>query len=516
MEKTEKTEKVKVNLYSFFKKKIIILIILITLFCLGLIIFKGINFGIEFAGGTRIPIVLEKSVDKETMNEIVNNIKIRATKFGLAQVAVKSVGDRQIYVEIPTTDPKLVEEIEKIVKAEGKFEAIIDKKVALTGKDIISGSIREDPQVYGGDIRWAVDFIITKEGSEAFGAAAYGKGNYPVHLFLDRIENSIIIVKKSYLQNENFTQEEIKEMIEDILNFSNNEIMYEEEFDLNKIIEKNKTVIISSSSEKLKNLKELNISLVEKNEEELIPKYSKGKIKNFVDEWSAIGLLSSPTLSENLATGKVGQMFRIEGSSVGKTQEEKREYAINQMKKIKSILSGGAIPVKLSLGSITTIPPSLGKDFLTYSIVGLIIAYILVMIITLARYKRPEFLFVLILIPICQLVILVGINGTVGTIDLASIAGLFATIGTSVDAQIVVSDEILKTYTKDEMKRKSKKAFYIITRDAAVLIIMILPLLFSNIVEVIGFVNVLLIGTVLNILITLQMYSAAIDSIEGP
>jgi preprotein translocase subunit SecD len=507
--------KVKVNLGSFFRKWGIILIIAITILCLGLIVFKGINFGIEFAGGTRIPIILEKGVDSKTMEEIVNNIKVRATKFGLSQVSVKAVGDRQIYVEIPTTDPKLVEEIEKIVKAEGRFEAVIDGKTAVTGKDIISGSIRENPQIYGTDIRWAVEFIITKEGSDAFGAAAYGKGNYPVHLFLDRVENAVIVVKKSYLQNENFTDEEIREMIEDVLNFSNDKIVYEEDMNVSELAESNKTIVISSSSEKLNELKKLNVSLLEKEEGEMIPKYAKGKIKNYIDEWPAIGLLSSPILSENLATGKVGQMFMIEGSSAGKTIEEKREYAVNQMKKIKSILSGGAIPVKLSLGSIVTIPPSLGKDFLNYSIIGLVVAYALVIAITLIRYKRPEFVFVLILVSLCQLIILVGIIGSIGTFDLAGIAGFFATIGTSVDAQIVVSDEILKAYTKDEMKRRSKKAFYIITRDALILIFMMLPLLFSNIVEIIGFVNVLLIGTVLNILITLQMYDSAIDSIES-
>jgi preprotein translocase subunit SecD len=111
---------------------------------------------------------------------------------------------------------------------------------------------------------------------------------------------------------------------------------------------------------------------------------------------------------------------------------------------------------------------------------------------------------------------LVCILGSVGTLDLSAIAGLFASMGTSVDAQIVVSDELLGkgSVSKEEIKRKLTKAFYIITRNAAIAVIAITPLLFSNIVEIIGFVTAMMLGTLINIFITTQVYTAVAESMS--
>lgn len=128
---------------GWLKDKRTIAITIVALLLIALVVIRGINYGIEFTGGTRIPITLEKSVTSTVMGDMVNTIKTRTSKFGLQQVIVRSVGDRQIYVELPQSDPASVSNIETILKAEGKFEALIDGKVAVTGEDIVSGSIRD-------------------------------------------------------------------------------------------------------------------------------------------------------------------------------------------------------------------------------------------------------------------------------------------------------------------------------------------------------------------------------------
>jgi preprotein translocase subunit SecD len=228
-----------------------------------------------------------------------------------------------------------------------------------------------------------------------------------------------------------------------------------------------------------------------------------------VQEWPAIGLLSSPLLNEDLATGKAGQSYRITGSAPDST------YADQQMKRIKSILSGGALPVRLILGSSTTVPPSLGKEFLNYSTIGMVLAFIAVVLVVVIRYRKLYALPPLIFTPVAEMLILISVLGSVGTLDLATIAGLFAAMGSSVNAQIIVSDDLFSaaSLTRDEARQKIRRSFYIITRDAAVLALVMLPLLFSNIVEIIGFITALLLGTVLNIIITTQVYDAFGQSI---
>jgi preprotein translocase subunit SecD len=506
----------------WYTDKRVIAITIIAIIALAFIAFRGLNFGIEFTGGTRIPITLEKAVTQSTMDEIVNTIKLRTAKFGLTQVVARSVGDRQIYVEVPQSDPKFVAEIEEILKAEGKFEAIIDGKVAVTGDSIVSGSIAENPEISGDKIRWGVSFVITQEAAKKFADVAYGKANYPVYLFLDRVEDSSIIVRKIDISNENYTNDELKEAIHNVLDFGNNELIILDEpgMNISQIIQSSekKTFVISKDEKDIiEILKSLNKTVIAKEPTDMRASYAKNELDVVnVEEWPAIGLLSAPYLSENLATGSVGQMYTIQGASLGASYEERRQYAIDQMKKIKSILSGGALPVRLELGSSMTVPPSLGKEFLSYSVVGAILAFIAVMAIVVIRYRKPAAIPPLIFTPVVEMILLVAILGGVGTLDLAAIAGLFSAMGSAVDAQIVVSDDLLSTkeLTKDIARQKVKRSFYIITRDAAVLAVAVLPLLFSNLVEIIGFVTAMLLGTILNIIITTQVYDAFGKSIS--
>ncbi len=168
----------------------------------------------------------------------------------------------------------------------------------------------------------------------------------------------------------------------------------------------------------------------------------------------------------------------------------------------------------MTLGSTTTVPAALGKEFLNFSIIGIIVAYVVILGIVLIRYRKPVFIPPLIFIPLCQITTLIALLGGIGTLDLSTIAGLFGSIGTSVDAQIVVTDSLIskKIENREEAKRRVKKGFYVITRDAFIVIIAIIPLLFANIVEIIGFATAMLIGMVLSVFITTQTYGAIVES----
>ena len=90
---------------------------------------------------------------------------------------------------------------------------------------------------------------------------------------------------------------------------------------------------------------------------------------------------------------------------------------------------------------------------------------------------------------------------------------MIAVVGTGIDAQIIITDEIL---SKDSRQQHSDvvlgKAFYIVYADAALLVISMLPLFFStSLVTMIGFSESAILGAILGILITRPAYSAILS-----
>jgi preprotein translocase subunit SecD len=89
-----------------------------------------------------------------------------------------------------------------------------------------------------------------------------------------------------------------------------------------------------------------------------------------------------------------------------------------------------------------------------------------------------------------------------------------AALGVSVDAQIVITDELLK---KDDehhtTKEKVQMAFGIIKTNAIVAIFSMLPLMFSGLVEVIGFAISTILGALLGYMLTRPTYAAIVEEV---
>ncbi|MFH1448120.1 MAG: hypothetical protein ABIG39_04615 [Candidatus Micrarchaeota archaeon] len=488
----------------------------------------GIKFGIEFEGGTRIPITLEKPVNSRTMSEIVNTIKTRVSKFGLTQVIVKGVGESQVYVEVPKSDSGLVGEIERIVKKEGRYEGIVDGQLAIDGREIIPGSIRQEgTQIIGSRVTWSVGFAITREAAEKFGRTVFGKGGYPVYMFLDRPENAFILIKRDVLlSNTSLSELDALELLRDTTTKNDDVIRIfllenwnEERGSLGQYNFTNETKAIVAEDipeNVVADLEASNITVIRKTIGEMTPVYNLIGEHRFVEKWAAIGLLSAPTLSEDITKGSAGQLYTINGPATGLTLDEQLINAEKEMKELKSILSGGALPVRVILGSSMTIPAPLGAEFLRYSVVGLVGALLAIVVLVSARYRRPKLIFPILVVSVAEMTILVCIMGSVGTIDLSAMAGIIAAMGTSVDAQIIVTDELTRGDIRESVKRKLEKAFSIIVTNASIAIIAIVPLLFSGLLEVIGFATTLAMGHALGVLVTRPAYGVlASRLVEG-
>ena len=505
----------------FADKRILILSIILIL-SLSLIVFKGINFGIEFEGGVRIPITFDRDLTVTEMDDVVNTLKTRISKFGLSQVNVKSIPYREVQIELAVGDESSIEQIEKLLQQQGNFEAIINNKVAINGQDILSGSIGEGrvSAVSREAYKWEVDFAITEAGANKFAAVALGQANKPVHMFLDRPEDAIILLDPRLFPE----GVEVSSIISSVNSFnsienSNLKFIIIDNWEVKKNIlikelnNTNRLIIASEGSFYASELSELseNVNLISDEDFTFEMYYNQVTGEYIINQWKAIGLLSSPTLSEGLAQGAPSRLVSVSGSTTDSSA------AYDEAKNIKSILSGGRLPVNAILGSTISIPAPLGKQFLDMSVIGGLVAIALIVLFVTFRYRSPKLFIPIIVITSAEIIILIALLGGFGTIDFAAMAGIIAALGTSIDAQIIITDELLKkkgVMTKEEMQQCINRAFFIIARNVATAVVAMLPLFFSGIVEVIGFATSTIFGALLGLIISRPAYAAIVEKLD--
>ncbi len=464
----------------------------------------GINFGIDFSGGTRIPIALEEKVDQQTMAQLVQNIKSRISAFGLVEAKVRAVGNERIYVEVASNDPEVIESIRSTLSKQGVFKAYVDGKEALVGTNIFKQSIRPATTLeLQGTADWGVSFSVDKEGGEQFARAAYGKAGYPVYLYLDKPTEEIFIISIETINdslNPGDTLEEAKAAIEEAIKPETKLLILEELTEEEIELLSNKTIIMDKNISR-----EIPAKKVRKIE--VIPQYTRNLQGQLIlNRLDGIGLLSAPSLSPSITTGVPSNAFTITGAADGITPQEKSIDAAKKVKEVESILKGGAFPVKLSLGSETSVPPTLGSKFLEISVIAIIVALLSISIFIGLRYKQPNIIVMILIISFAELLILTAILGSF-TIDLAAMAGIIAAVGTGVDAQIVITDEI-----KKRKEEGIETAFRIIKTNATVAALTMLPLMFSGLVEVIGFAESAILGAILGYTLTRPAYAALITT----
>lgn len=504
----------------------LVFLVLLALINIGI---NGMKFGIDFEGGTRIPIVLEKAVDQNTMDELVQTIKKRVNVLGLTEVKVRAVGSSQVNVEVPSGDEERISFIEEVLSHQGLYLGIVDGEVAITGENIFSTSIRP---LYGEQLTrtradWGISFSIDKDGAEQFADAAYGKADYPIYMYLDRPTDAVLFFTRDQLESvmlEDSGEKETVKSLEDALELNEENqtievyILDDIDFDNESVTpktNKTKAVIHEDTPQEYKNsLVSAGFVLDEHTEEEILPEFIRTQTGVLVvQKLEAVGLLSSPTLSADITQGIPSYFYAITGSVLSTDPVAKADEARDRTKSMESILKGGSLPVSITLGSRTTLPASLGKEFLNLSLIGIAAALIVISIFIGFRYMKLRAIAPIIAISMAELAILLSILGSF-TIDLAAMAGIIAAIGVGVDAQIVITDELLK---KDQhtVKEKTDHAFAIIRTNVIVASLAMLPLLFSGLVEIIGFAISTILGSLLGYLLSRPAYAVIVEKVLG-
>ena len=132
----------KYNFISYFKKaNLFSLIVFIT--CIGFIIIKGLNFGIDFKGGT----LIELRVDSNNID--ISEIRSSFTDIATGDVSVKKFGNKNDYlIKIEQTKeqnknliPELKNHIKKTIQSEISFRRIENVGPKVSAELLQSGII---------------------------------------------------------------------------------------------------------------------------------------------------------------------------------------------------------------------------------------------------------------------------------------------------------------------------------------------------------------------------------------
>lgn len=228
-------------------------------------------------------------------------------------------------------------------------------------------------------------------------------------------------------------------------------------------------------------------------------------------------LVDSLMIGEDLKGNANALDIQISGPGVGATQEEAVNAALQNMNKLQTILITGSLPTKLNIVKMDSISPSLGKAFTDNALKTGLIAILAVGVVIFIRYRRFKIAIPIMITCLSEVLIVLGIAALFKyNLDLAAIAGIIASVGTGVNDQIVITDEVTRKMKAEESehmhwKDKVKNAFFIIFSAFACLVVAMIPLFWAGAGLLTGFAFTTILGITAGVFITRPAYSAVIE-----
>ncbi|HJX55500.1 MAG TPA: preprotein translocase subunit SecD [Methanoregula sp.] len=217
----------------------------------------------------------------------------------------------------------------------------------------------------------------------------------------------------------------------------------------------------------------------------------------------------SAPLSDDLA-GKVQnenirQLFASTGSG---------NYGSQQATNLEIHLRAGALPVDVTIAGSGGVSAPLGERYKQMVILAGILALITVGFVIYYRYREPYIVLPMVLINSSEIIILLGFISLIGfQLDLPTIAGLIAVLGTGIDQLVILTDEILhegKVPSSGLYMKRLTRALSIIIVAAATVVIAMVPLVLMDLSTLKGFAIITIMGVLVGVIVTRPAYGKII------
>ncbi len=248
-----------------------------------------------------------------------------------------------------------------------------------------------------------------------------------------------------------------------------------------------------------------------------IPMSSEGNyLAQDLDMYLDDELVDSLKIADDLR-GRAVTDISISGPGYGATYDEAVQNSALNMKKLQTLLITGSLPVKLHVVKTDAISPAVGEEFVHNIILVLFYAIASVGVVLGIRYRHIGIVTLIMLTMLAEVLIILGVAAFIGwNIDLAAVAGILVAVGTGVDDQIVITDEVYgrkkqKTYLN--WKDKLKRAFVIIMAAYFTTVVAMLPLFWAGAGALKGFALTSILGVTIGVFVTRPAYAVAIEAL---
>jgi len=469
-------------------------------------------------------------ISDQTRDEVTNLLQMRVDPAGLLGVQSRPMGANLVLFEVPAMDP---ERAKTLLGQTGRLEAFIENTLVLTADDIEQvGSIKitETSGVY----KYEVPLTISPDGANKFAAASQGKGNYPFVIYLDRPDDAILLFNNQLLTNmptdlaydntartfritisgtQGVPESRSYDLLVSFIPISKDILDNETLQTIQEMsATKNRAIFLGSVNDFAENVTDNIKAIFTENNVEYLPKTSETET---TENWlqRACGLKSAPAISPDIA-GKASQNVEISGSRATYDSAER------EASDLKTLLQQ-TLPVKVSFVGESSIPPRLGSEFALDVVKAAIAAVIAVGAMVYLRYRRPMIVGAIMLTIGSEVLITIGVASGLfrQTIGLPEIGAIIAVIGTGVENQLIITDEILQKGLPKAGPRpislggRIGKAFTIIFAAAATTIAAMVALFFVGYGAMKGFAIVMSIGILLSVIVTRPAYSKIAEAI---
>lgn len=211
--------------------------------------------------------------------------------------------------------------------------------------------------------------------------------------------------------------------------------------------------------------------------------------------------------------GKESTAIAISGPGTGPSKMIAVENAVSNMDKLQTILITGSLPFDIEIEKMDTISPVLGKRFIKNTFLVAVLAMLAVTTVIFIRYRNFKVVIPMLITMTSEVIIILGFAAMIQwNLDLAAIAGIIAAVGTGVDDQIVITDEVLKGSGRYlNWKQKIKRAFFIILTAYFTTVAAMIPLWNAGAGLIRGFAITTIVGVTIGVLITRPAFASIIE-----
>jgi preprotein translocase subunit SecD len=232
------------------------------------------------------------------------------------------------------------------------------------------------------------------------------------------------------------------------------------------------------------------------------------KLSMILDNKTVYSAPMNSKLASSLATEPVRQLVATTGSGTSGSKE-----ATN----LEIHLRAGALPVDVSIAGSGGTSAPLGERYKATVLLAGLLALITVGLVIYYRYRESSIVLPMVLINASEVVILLGFISAIHfQLDLPTIAGLIAVLGTGIDQLVIITDEILhegKVPSPNLYLKRLARALGIIAAAAATVVIAMVPLALMDLSTLKGFAIITILGVLVGVIITRPAYGRIIMQI---